>query len=680
MQFDEKQVRLWYKSLKNNKDLVEIRLLKKNAKPYSGYFTNIDVILSELKKFYDDNYHVYFTLNEVHPSCYNKIQRDKLQMGGSTTGDDQISKRTCLFIDFDPVRIPDTSSTNAQLKESARRALDVEKFLSEYGFPEPIHGLSGNGCHLLYDIDIPNNDKTKETFKRFYNTIAGLFSDRMIDIDKSVFNASRIGKVFGTYARKGANTEEAPHRLSKITSIPKDRKKVSLTSIMIVANLLPTKEEVAKYAKFENPNGTGVDVDGFLQKHNIAVKREESYHGGRKIVLEHCVYNEAHKAPDAVIFVSSEGIPSYHCSHNSCADKNGWHNLREHFEPDFYKQRENNRNQNNRYNNFQNYSKYRGGTPTPDIQQEVEELGHMWLDPMEIEYVDTSKLVSIPTGFKRLDSKIIGMYLGELSITTGRNAAGKSSWLNQVALNAISSGFKVGIWSGELDDKRLMPWISLAAAGPSNVIRDETKENFYYVDSKTDQRIKRWLSKKLYIYNNKYFSKWEQIKYALDILVKKGVKLFILDNLMAMDISGFEGDSNEKQKQFLLGASAFCKQNDVHVIIVAHPRKEMTFLRKESIAGSGDISNLVDNIFIVHRVNQDFSRRAPEFLGQMQVDSCLEFSNVVEVAKNRAHGIEDHIAGMFYDVKSKRFLNEKYEDIRYAWETYEDAKAQQLPF
>jgi len=678
MTINEEQIRLWYKTLKHDKDLVEIRLIKKGGKPFSGYFTDIETIIKALKGFYDDYYQVYFTLNKLDDSCYNKTQRDKLLPNMTTTNDDLITRRTSLLIDFDPVRVTDTSSTNEQLQESAKRAIEVESFLAENGFPEPIHGLSGNGCHLLYDIDLPNTTEVTNILKHFYETLSGLFTDKIVDIDRSVYNAARISKIFGSLARKGANTEQTPHRLSKITKIPKERNKVSLNTLMNVANLLPTKEEARQFLKTETTNGQGVDVDAFLQKHNIGVLKEETYHGGRKITLEHCVYNHDHKAPDAVIFVSSEGIPNYHCSHNSCADKNGWHHLREFFEPEFYKERENRQNNynNNKQRKFQPYNKF--AKPEVKIKEETPELGNLWLDPIDIEYVDTSKLKSIPTGFKNLDSKIVGLYLGETTIITGKSASGKSSWINQLCLNAVNEGFKSCIWSGELDDHRLMPWISQTAAGFDHVVQDETKENFYYADEQTDRQVKQWLSGKLYIYNNRYYSRWSQILYALNQMIDKGIELFILDNLMAMDISEFQGDSNEKQKQVIQAVMAFAKKNKVHCILVAHPRKEMTFIRKESISGSGDISNLVDNILIVHRVNQDFLKRAPEFLGSEKTDLCAAYSNVIEVSKNRTMGIEDYLAGLYFESQSRRFLNDRGENVHYGWE--EGLKEKELEF
>ena len=45
-----------------------------------------------------------------------------------------------------------------------------------------------------------------------------------------------------------------------------------------------------------------------------------------------------------------------------------------------------------------------------------------------------------------------------------------------------------------------------------------------------------------------------------------------------------------------------------------------------------------------------------------------EFSNVIEVCKNRDLGIQDLFVGIHYEVESKRFLNSKFEVKHYGWE------------
>lgn len=112
----------------------------------------------------------------------------------------------------------------------------------------------------------------------------------------------------------------------------------------------------------------------------------------------------------------------------------------------------------------------------------------------------------------------------------------------------------------------------------------------------------------------------------------------------------------------------FAKKNQAHIILVAHPRKTMSFLRKNDISGSGDLMNAVDNIFICHRVNNDFFRAGAEFFGETTINMYRGFGNVLEVAKNRMYGIVDLMVGMQYEIESRRFKNTTEENVQYGWE------------
>lgn len=161
-------------------------------------------------------------------------------------------------------------------------------------------------------------------------------------------------------------------------------------------------------------------------------------------------------------------------------------------------------------------------------------------------------------------------------------------------------------------------------------------------------------------------------------IVSQGVKLCILDNLFSLDIDLFNGDKNNKQKELILQLCSFAKENNIHIILVCHPRKQVSFLRKDDISGTSDLGNAVDNIFICHRVNNDFRNRASEFFGQTTASSYFNFGNVIEVAKNRMFGVVDYMCGMYYEIESRRFKNYERENIKYNWE--ENPIEQELPY
>ena len=237
-------------------------------------------------------------------------------------------------------------------------------------------------------------------------------------------------------------------------------------------------------------------------------------------------------------------------------------------------------------------------------------------------------------------------------------------------LNAIQRGFKVACWSGELQDKNLKRWLMQAAAGKSYLIKNTQYENSYDIDNKVYGRIEDWLQGKFFLYNNNYGSRFEQLLSDLnDIIDQEKTQLIIVDNCMAVDLDGKAGDKNDKQKQFILSLVNLAKVKNVHIIVVCHPRKEAnnSLLRKESISGSGDLTNAVQNCFIIHRVGEDFIKRATDFFGAKKVEMYKDFNNVIEVCKSRSTGVMDYLVGLYYEPESRRFKNYVAENIMYGW-------------
>ena len=285
-----------------------------------------------------------------------------------------------------------------------------------------------------------------------------------------------------------------------------------------------------------------------------------------------------------------------------------------------------------------------------------------------IKKIDLSTLQGVKTGYAELDRNIVQLNFSEVSLLSGSNSSGKSSWLNSLLLNIIQQGEKCALWSGELRPDILKAWIQMVAAGRNNLKPSIYGDGKYYVPQMIADKIDQWLDGKFFLYNNEYGNTWEQIFHDMNELLKVGVKVFALDNLFSLNIDLLEGDKNNKQKELILQIKEFAKKNQAHIILVAHPRKVMTFLRKNDISGTSDLTNAVDNCFIIHRVNQDFFRSGADFFGQKEIQKFAGFGNVIEVCKNRMYGIVDLLIGMHYEVESRRFKNTIDECVRYGWE------------
>mgnify|MGYP002184308660 FL=1 len=80
-----------------------------------------------------------------------------------------------------------------------------------------------------------------------------------------------------------------------------------------------------------------------------------------------------------------------------------------------------------------------------------------------------------------------------------------------------------------------------------------------------------------------------------------GINLFVIDSLMKC---GIDDDDYNGQKEFLDAICDFKNKTNSHVILVTHSRKsdsEDKPTGKMDVKGSGSITDLTDNLFIIWR-------------------------------------------------------------------------------
>lgn len=637
---------------KPDEELVEIRIIGNNKNEiYSGYYKDPHKIVADLEQHQDKN--IYFTLNAVKDICYSKLQRNKLIKGEQSTKDTDIAFRTHVLIDIDTDRGGNkVSSTNEELDLARKKANRVRDYLRDIGFPYCVVALSGSGYHLIYKCNLANTEENNKLIKDFLEYLSNVFSDDKVQIDKVVFNASRITRLYGTTNRKGANTEERPHRESRTIRIPTEYKEVDKSLFQKVADMLPKKEKPTYH---NNYGRDSFDIDNFIAKHGIKVDKDIILPDKtRKILLEECIFDSSHKSPDSAIFVSPEGAIGYFCFHNSCSDKK-WRDVRMHFEPEAYEKK------------YVDNSRRTTPIPKEIIKKENDEIGAKWLCTKDISNIDRDSIVSVPSGFKELDDSIVGFDLKELTVWSGSNASGKSSALSFMQLTAIERGFKVAIWSGELPPQQLKSWIVGQAAG-RQYVKQSSYNNAYYTPKHITDKIDTWLDDKLFIYNNDYGNRFEQLMSDIEVKVKeKDISVVVIDNLFSMNINSLDGDKYSKQTQAILDLSALAKKLNIHIHMVAHPRKVTSFLRKVDISGTADLTNCANNVIIIHRVNKDFERGIGEFYGHERVPEYMKYGNVIEITKNRSLGVVDKLVGLYYEVESRRFLNDPFENPIFGW-------------
>ncbi len=635
--------------------VIEVRSMNSRNKTFSGYYKDRERLFNDLMSNDDKTW--YFVMNDIDDACYSREQCEKiLPYAKQTTKDKEIKKIRWILIDSDPVRPTGVSSTDAEKKKALEKTGEVYTYLRKEGFSEPVVCDSGNGYHLLYSVFISPSDS--EYVKKFLLALDMMFSDEFVEIDTTVFNPARITKVYGTIARKGANTKERPHRASCIKRIPAEINPTPLALIQKIGSLIPEPEKPT----WKNNYSEKFDIDSFIAKNGIQVAKQVERGGDRKIVLECCPFDENHKSPDAAIFVRANGAIGFKCFHNSCRDKT-WKDVREHFDPMCYqRQQEQPRSHDSALANTIE-------AQSENNQQEQADAGKPhFLRLQDIEVLDRSKIVNVKTGIDALDKKLIGMNKGELSIWSGGNGSGKSTFLSQLAIESVEQNFRVAMFSGELTSNRAKTWLQLQAAGRQNVLESNDHVS-YYVPRDKAKAIDEWTADRLWLYNNQYGSKVGSVLSDFKRhMSEHPTDVVIIDNLMSLDLSGIKADKYDKQTQLVLHLSEMAKQYNVHIHFVCHPRKPVGFLRKSDISGTADLTNSADNVFMMHRVNNDFMRQGGDFLGKSEIKRYQEFTNVIEIMKNRDLGVSDEFVGLYFEPQSKRMLNYPNENRVYGWE------------
>ena len=638
-------------------EIIEIRSI--DPKPIiSGYFrADSPAIAKEISRY--PNRTFYQTMNRVKSACYAREQHERLvERPHETTTDGDIAGYQWLLIDADPVR-PSGVSASREEKEAARRVAGMTmKKLMAMGFSEPVVADSGNGYHLLFHIHA--SPKEKQVLADFLAVLDMWFSTEQVKIDTAVFNPARITKLYGTIATKGASTPERPHRRSEIIRKPE---KVEATSMTLIRNIAAERQKAV--SPQENPRQRGAassfDLDHFLSDHHIEVIKKIPISTGMKYQLAECPFDSSHKHGDAAVFAYSNGSFGFHCFHNSCAGYH-WHEFREKVDPSAYA--------NSPYTVHQAVS-----TSAPSRSQPGGAEGSItavktgqprMLDFAEIPNYDRSKIVVIRSRFQALDAKIGGFNKGEMTVWSGGNASGKSTLVSQIGLAAVTEGFKVAMFSGEMTASRVREWVLLQAAGPDFVKQDPLNQNHYCLKPGIEEKLDAMLTGKLSIYDNDFGTDWEVVTNTIYDWVKKNeASVVIIDNLMALDIPTGSMDKYDMQTRIVKRFSAMAKELNVHVHFICHPRKTEAFPRKGDISGTADITNAADNVLKVHRVNADFMMRYKTVYPKLVIEP--DVSTVIEVMKNRDLGIVDEIIKLYFDRRSRTMSDVKGLPPQHAW-------------
>jgi len=220
---------------------------------------------------------------------------------------------------------------------------------------------------------------------------------------------------------------------------------------------------------------------------------------------------------------------------------------------------------------------------------------------------------------------------GELTVWGGINGHGKTTFLMQVALDAVSQDKKFCIASLEQKPEKYL----------RKIIKQSVLEQ--NPDPSLIKNVIEWLSGKIWIYNRVGISDNKDMIKTFEYAHKRyGVDNFIIDSLSKC---GFAEDDYNGQKLFIERLTDVCLLNNIHIHLVVHSRKKLNErheMNKMDIKGTGAISDLAFNVILIFRNKE--KERAIESNDRSK-DGQADATVVVE--KQREKGWEGLISFMF---------------------------------
>lgn len=296
----------------------------------------------------------------------------------------------------------------------------------------------------------------------------------------------------------------------------------------------------------------------------------------------------------------------------------------------------------------------------------------------DIKEKDLSDVDGVGFGIQGLNKELMRLYFGTFNLVGGTPGSGKTSFLCQLACQALEEDQKVFLYSRELPDWMLKNWINFILAGPRHLDRYQTDDHseYYKVQPEMSEIFNNYYGDNLLIYRDEFPNTVEDIKVSMEAAARQfGVTTFILDNLTCIDLSSNENNQFQKQTEFANWLIQFSVKYNVATLLVVHPRKMQDSNATMSIydySGSSNLSNLAHRAFSLRRVTKQEKEGVKKANGQGYFKEPNHFDSMINVIKDRMRGRAGYECGMYYDRASRRFYTtpEEY-DRQYAWDDTE---------
>lgn len=293
---------------------------------------------------------------------------------------------------------------------------------------------------------------------------------------------------------------------------------------------------------------------------------------------------------------------------------------------------------------------------------------------------NTENKERVLSGIYELDYLTKGFELGCITIWTGQTNAGKTTIMTMITKQTILQGEKVFYFNGEQTKDDFKNNLYKQTVDKKFIVEKQYKESCvfdYFVKDSEVKKLDALYGDNLFIYNNEAPRNIDFLLKAMDdVRVKYGIRVFMLDNFMQIDT--ITSDEYREQKEIMEKLRTFAVNKNVHIHLVAHPRKtdkSNPRITIYDVMGSSNLVNKAYNVISIVRVdNLDYDEPEYKRLGKLLFKARYDItqtSTVLEVLKTK--GVACGVVGLVYDKTTKTFN----EQAQITSEIYEKMKREQ---
>lgn len=310
-------------------------------------------------------------------------------------------------------------------------------------------------------------------------------------------------------------------------------------------------------------------------------------------------------------------------------------------------------------------------------------LGKSTVPPLYYKFGDykynTESKARVLSGIRSLDYLTKGFEMGCITIWTGQTNAGKTTVMTMITKQTIEQGEKVFYFNGEQTKDDFKNNLYRQSVEKKYIYEKQYKESCVfdqYVSSEEVTRLDNLYGSNLFVYNNEMPRTIDFLLKAMEeVRVKNGIRVFILDNFMQIDTTS--SDEYREQKDIMEKLRTFAVNKNIHIHLVAHPRKtdkSNPRITIYDVMGSSNLVNKAYNVISIIRVDtldpdESEYKRLMKLLFKERYD-ISRTGTALEVLKTK--GTACGIVPLLYEPVTKTFkeqpqiVSEDYEKMKKA--------------